>query len=307
MAVTERTLIRARIAEYEAERASLAQRETAARHATDQAATEIARIDALLPMIESRYNAMSDLAERGYAARLRVQELHEEVTSLLFERRAQADAEAKAAAEIAMLQRDQIARREAFRRAAAEELVEAETIIATRRELLQKAERREQLQTLTAPVSGTVNAISVTTIGEMVEPGQPLVTLVPEGDELIIEAFLLNQDVGFIKPGDPAVIKLAAYPFTRYGHIEGEVEHISADSLVDERRGLVYPARIRMTGAALRLGALGEANGTVPRSYHDLLQAGLAATVEIKTGERSILSYLLSPIGKATSEAGRER
>ena len=87
---------------------------------------------------------------------------------------------------------------------------------------MDKANRREELQTLPAPVDSIVNEIAVTTIGEVAEPGQPLITLVPSDDELIIEAFLLNRDVGFVNVTQPVIIKLEAYPFMRYGFLEGE-------------------------------------------------------------------------------------
>lgn len=125
----------------------------------------------------------------------------------------------------------------------------------------------------------------------------------PEGDELIVEAFLLNRDVGFIKIDQEAIIKLEAYPFMRYGYLDGEVEHVSPDAVIDEARGLVFPARIRITGSSLRAGALGRDTATA----EDLMSAGMTAAVEVKTGERSVISYLLSPIARSVSEAGRER
>lgn len=89
----------------------------------------------------------------------------------------------------------------------------------------------------------------------------------------------------------------------RYGYLEGEVEHVSADAILDEARGLVFPARIRVTGSTLRSEALGRASA----SPTDLITPGMTATVEVKTGQRSVLSYLLSPIARSVSEAGRER
>jgi hemolysin D len=166
----------------------------------------------------------------------------------------------------------------------------------------------------------------------VVETGAPLATIVPAGSELIVEALVLNRDVGFVTIGQEVVVKLEAYPFTRYGYLEGIVEHVSADAIADETRGLVYPARIRMTNSQLRnleirLRAL--AHATSDREEGDarmrasdaeasadtssradisaLISPGMSAQVEIITGRRSVLSYLLSPIARATAEAGRER
>jgi len=98
--------------------------------------------------------------------------------------------------------------------------------------------------------------------------------------------------------------QLEAYPFTRYGYLVGEVEHVSADAMIDENRGLVFPARVWITGSSLRLATLRHPSDA---DYIDLLSPGLSASVEIKTGTRSVLSFLLSPIARSASEAGRER
>ena len=192
---------------------------------------------------------------------------------------------------------------------------------------MRRAELREGLQVLTAPTDGIVNEISVTTIGEVVEAGAPMATIVPGGSELIVEALILNRDVGFVAPGQQVIVKLEAFPFTRHGYFEGIVEHVSADAIADEARGLVFPARIRITGSRLRnldhrLRSLQPAdnpdaeeetpmrNAVRPNQVRDaaaltaLLSPGMSAQVEVITARRSVLSYLLSPIARAVGEAG---
>jgi hemolysin D len=195
-----------------------------------------------------------------------------------------------------MVEQDMQSALEGFRVTAAGELSEAESIIATRTEILAKAEARAILQTLTAPVDGIINAINVTTIGEIAQPGEPVITLVPAGADLYVEAYLLNKDVGFVAIGQQVRIKLEAFPFMRYGHLDGIVEQVSPDAIVDEARGLVYPARIRVVTNNLHV------NGETP-----ILSAGMAATVEIKTGRRRVIAFLLSPVMRSLQEAGRER
>jgi membrane fusion protein, hemolysin D len=146
------------------------------------------------------------------------------------------------------------------------------------------------------PVDGIVNAVNVTTIGEVAQPGEPVITLVPAGGELYVEAYLLNRDVGFVAEGQEVRIKLEAFPFMRYGHLDGIVEQISPDAIVDENRGLVYPARVRVVSNNISV------NGSVP-----VLAAGMSATVEMKTGTRRVIAFLLSPVMRAMNEAGRER
>ena len=195
-----------------------------------------------------------------------------------------------------MIERERDSAGEAFRAQAAAELSEAETIIATRTEVLEKAEARAALQTLASPVDAVVNEIAVTTIGEVAQPGEPLVTLVPADAELIVEAFILNRDAGFVTVGQEVRVKLEAFPFMRFGHVDGVVEHVSADAMVDQTRGLVYPARVRLTQNNVRV------EGAPAR-----LAPGMAATVEVKTGRRRIITFITSPIARAVSEAGRER
>jgi hemolysin D len=136
----------------------------------------------------------------------------------------------------------------------------------------------------------------VTTLGEVVESGKPIVTLVPDGEELVVEALVLNKDMGFVKRGDSVVIKLEAYPFTRYGTLEGLVTEISPDAIVDEKRGLVFPARIEVTKKHLRVA-----------KDRLSLSSGMSVSAEIVTGKRRVISYLWSPVAKTMSEAGRER
>ncbi|WP_255371585.1 HlyD family efflux transporter periplasmic adaptor subunit [Maricaulis sp. W15] len=162
--------------------------------------------------------------------------------------------------------------------------------------MLEKAEARAARQTLLSPVDGIVNAVNVTMIGEVAEPGEPVVTLAPAGRELYVEACLLNRDVGFVAEGQEVRIKLEAFPFMRYGYLDGIVEQIFPDAIVDQNRGLVYPARIRVVSNEILL------NGVQP-----VLAAGMTATVEIKTGRRGAIAFLLSPVMRAMNEAGRER
>ena len=292
----ESQLVRARVQQYEAQLASLRQRREGARAARAESRARLDGIEATLPLVREQYAARSDLAAQGYVSQLQVNELEERLTSLHAQANQEREAIRRTQAEIAMIEEDINAAREGFLSGAAGELSEAEGIIATRTEILEKAEARSALQNLTAPVDGTINAIAVTTIGEVAEPGEPVVTLVPAGRELYVEAFLLNRDIGFVAVGQEVRVKLEAFSFMRYGYLDGVVESISPDAIVDEARGLVYPARIRITN-----------NGVVVNGETPTLSAGMAATVEIKTGQRRVIAFILSPIMRALNEAGRER
>jgi len=120
--------------------------------------------------------------------------------------------------------------------------------------------------------------------------------IVPDDAEVQVSAQILNKDIGFIYEGQPVRVKLEAFNFTDYGLIEGVVDNISRDAIQDENLGLVYAARIKLNKRHLMVGGRRQAIGP-----------GLQVQAEIKTGERRIIQYLLSPIAKTMDEAGRER
>lgn len=159
-----------------------------------------------------------------------------------------------------------------------------------------KADQRQSLQRIVAPVDGVVQQLQVHTIGGVVEPAQQLMQVVPDGAAVEIEAKILNKDIGFVREGQDAVIKMEAFPFTRYGTLDGQVTEVSDDAIEDEKQGLLFTARIAVPDARLQVD-----DKILP------LSPGMLASVEIKTGSRTLMEYILSPIMKATNEAGRER
>lgn len=138
--------------------------------------------------------------------------------------------------------------------------------------------------------------MEVHTIGGVVEPAKPLMVIVPSSAAIEVEARILNKDVGFVRIGQEASVKLEAFSFTRYGPVPGRGRAISSDAVQDKELGLVYVATILLDRATI------EADGR-----RHVLSPGLTATVDIRTGTRSILSYLLSPLQTTVAQAGRER
>jgi hemolysin D len=217
---------------------------------------------------------------------------------------------AKARAAMANLDAQLRVLRETFGKSAITDLAKAEGEGNIRTEELRKSDRRRTFQTLRAPVDGTVQQLTLSTIGGVVQPAQALMVIVPDKAQVVVEAQILNKDIGFIREGQSVRVKLEAYNFTDYGLIEGVVETISRDAidlsqsggpLKDDKGrpvqvGLVYAARIRLLTHTIRIAGRDQAIGP-----------GLAVQAEIKTGERRIIQYLLSPIAKTMNEAGRER
>lgn len=182
------------------------------------------------------------------------------------------------------------------RRITLNSLNEAEQKTVTARQELIKAETRAKLMKLTAPVEGVVQQLAVHTVGGVVTPAQALMVIVPKDDPLEIEAFLENKDIGFVNPGQEAEIKIETFPFTKYGTIHGQITQVSNDAIDDEKRGLIYSARVQPGRTTMRV------EGKTVN-----LSPGMAVTVEIKTGKRRIIEYFLSPLIQHASESLHER
>ncbi|MDP3269104.1 MAG: HlyD family type I secretion periplasmic adaptor subunit [Legionella sp.] len=153
--------------------------------------------------------------------------------------------------------------------------------------------------TVRSPVYGIIKQIKTTTIGGVIQPGNNIVEIVPLDDTLLIEANVRPSDIGFIHPGQKAMVKISAYDFSIYGGLEGTVEQISADTIIDEtdkKNESFYVIRVRT-----EKNSLGTAEKPLP------IIPGMMATVDILTGQKSVLDYILKPILKAKQSALRER
>lgn len=144
-----------------------------------------------------------------------------------------------------------------------------------------------------SPVKGTVKRLLVNTVGGVIQPGRDIVEVVPSEDTLLLEAKVSPRDIAFLRPGLKAVVKLSAYDFAVYGALDGKLEHIGADSITDEKGNTYYLVRIRTDRASL-----GPNLPVIP---------GMMAEVDIVTGQKSLLSYLLRPVVRAKQNAFTER
>lgn len=161
---------------------------------------------------------------------------------------------------------------------------------------LERAAQRGALMQLRAPVDGTVQQLAVHTIGGVVTPAQTLMAIVPSGVGFEVEAQVLDKDIGFVRQGQRVVVKLETFPYTRFGYLTGTIESVSHDAAQDDKLGLVFPARIRLDRDTLDI------DGTQVR-----ITAGMGVSAEIKTGQRRVIDYLLSPLETHVDEAMRER
>jgi adhesin transport system membrane fusion protein len=188
-------------------------------------------------------------------------------------------------------------RRNRFRAEASEELVKHKTELAGLAESTVAMEDRVQRTLVRSPVHGVVKTLHVTTTGAVIQPGAAIIEIVPVEDSLLIEAQVRPEDIAFIHPGQKATVKISAFDFSIYGGLPGVVEHVSADSIVDDKRGVSFYKVLVRTQTA-NLENQGRTLQIIP---------GMTASVDVLTGRKSVLDYLLKPVLKAREKALRER
>ncbi|MDR3412581.1 MAG: HlyD family type I secretion periplasmic adaptor subunit [Formivibrio sp.] len=172
---------------------------------------------------------------------------------------------------------------EETRRTAYDQLTEGSKAAASSQQDALRSDAHSKLLKLTAPVSGTVQQLDVHTVGGVVSSAKPLMQIVPQDNRVEVEAFLENKDVGFVQEGQSAEVKIDAFEYTKYGTVTGKVTHVSRDAIQDEKKGLIYSTKIALDKSTI--GVEGK---------EMLLSAGMSVNVEIKTGDRRIIEYVLS-------------
>jgi len=179
---------------------------------------------------------------------------------------------------------------------ARQQLAEARGELAVINESMKGAADRVRRTELVSPVKGIINKLNITTIGAVVQPGADLVEIVPLEDTLLIEAQIRPKDVAFLHPGQTAQVKITAYDYSVYGGLEGKLERISADTTEDEEGNRFFRVMIRTDK-----NYLGSDTDPLP------IIPGMVASVDILTGEKTVLDYILKPIKKVRDQALRER
>ncbi len=165
----------------------------------------------------------------------------------------------------------------------------------TEQELI-KAQQRLKQTVITSPIEGTVQQLALHTIGGVVTPAQELMVIVPKNQQFEIEAFLLNKDIGFVHEQQSAEVKIDTFNFTKYGIIESQIINISQDAIEHQELGRVYVVRLKMLK-----------NNVYVKNKKVTLSPGMQVTVEIKTGQRKVIEYLLTPLLRYQNESIRER
>lgn len=272
----------------------------------------VAERDKLIEVLGERVGMVENLSKTGSASRA---SYLESAQILLQQRTELAEDQGQIPeirAAIAVLERRADEHKQKFLQELTKQLEENERRLAALRQELVKARLKEAQSRLYAPVAGTVQQLSVFTVGEVVTTGQQLMIIVPKGTKLEVEAMLLNRDKGFVREGQEARIKLEAFNFTKYGVINGTVTSVSNDAvslnqssqqgtqgqspLSGAQGPLVFPVKIALSRETIR--ADGE-------DVH--LTPGMSVSAEIKTGDRRVIEFFLSPLLKLKDEALKER
>lgn len=277
--------------------------------------SEIRKYDEILPLQIDRAMAKQTLLQKGLTPKMEMLTIQQSLIEIQRNRDAAQAHLAEAKSQIASIQRQKAQAEEEFKRDRLKELADAESQASALDQELKKADERQRLKSITAPVAGTVQQLAVHTLGGMLQPGQALLAIVPDDSGIEIEAMIQNQDIGFVAEGQEAVIKLDAFPFTRYGTVPGKIKIVSEDAVGGGASGEgMSPEAQRANGEGTSSNQLlYAARVTLDSTTMDVdgkevkLTPGMAATVEVKTGKRKLIEYLLSPLMRMTDEAGRER
>jgi hemolysin D len=182
-----------------------------------------------------------------------------------------------------------------LKRTTLEQIRDADTKLKLNSQDLKKTTNRDTSLFIKAPVDGYVHQLVSNTLGGVVAATQTMMYIVPTDDLLEVEIKLENKDVGRLKQGMDAQIKIDTYPFTKYGTVNGRLRVISADAIVDEKKGLLYSARVSLLSKSITL------NGR-----ENKLSTGMTTVVELNVGKRRVIEYFLDPFKKNMSESLRE-
>ncbi len=293
---TQVLLLKGQVEEYVNRMRSLERAVSRQSHARAAVLENISRQEKIIPLVEERSHSLKTLVDRklqGRAAWLEAeQERIEQTRMLAGERHRLSEIER----ETERLAAENRALAAEFKNNLLQRLAESEKTVQGLEQELVKAREQIEWQTIKSPATGTVQERTIHTVGGVVQPAQTLLTIVPSDVELKVDARLLNKDVGFVNTGQIAEIKIDTFPFTKFGTMDAVVERVSHDAVEDEWYGLTYETRLRLGERILEVeGAPAE------------LRPGMGVTVEIKTGNRRVIEYLLDPLLRFRDESLRER
>ncbi len=280
----------------------------------EEAAAMLAKTNASLPTLVEKARLHKKLHDEGYGTSFAYLDAQEALTDAQHDVAVQQARGVQARASAASLQKQ---RSQAVSEFAAGVLSDLDKALEKQNELTQdlvKAQQKSAGTEIRAPIDGQVDELAVHTVGGVVTPAQRLLVIVPDDQPLMVEAQLANRDIGFVHAGQDVAVKIETFNFTRYGLIHGKVQSVSRDAVApadrrtDEGGGESPSAAAPSVGSATYTARIGlDKTVMMVDGREEALLPGMAVTAEIRTGRRTIINYLLSPLARKTSEALHER
>ncbi len=293
----ERRLQEVRLATARSREAALASAVEQRRRDLSEAEATANALEQSVSLASEQVRMLEPLAAKGIVPQTELLTAQRELVDVRGRLQAARQSAARSRAAISEAQAELQSARLDFRQQALNERSEVETRIAVNEQTIRGAEARRDRNELRAPVAGIVNDVQVTTVGGFVNAGQMIMQVVPVGEKLLVEARISPGDRGFVKVGDPANVKVTAYDFSTYGGLRGKVIEVGADSIYDEVERVAY-YRVLVETDSSYVSKGGQRFDIVP---------GMICDVEIITGAKSILSYLLKPVTRGLDVALTEK
>jgi len=293
----ESRLQQVRLAAAQSRQNSLASAVEQRRRDLSEAQATVATLQDSAKLARDQVNMLEPLARQGIVPRTELITAQRDLVDTQGRLSAARQAVARSEAAVRQAQSDLNAARLEFRQQALNERSEINTRIAVNEQTIRGAEARRDRNELRSPADGIVNDVQITTIGGFVNAGEKIMQIVPVGEKLLVEARVAPKDIAFIKVGDRATVKVTAYDFATYGGLSGRVQQVSADSVYDEAERQAYYTVLVETDRAF----LTKGKQRLP------IVPGMICDVEIITGSKTILSYLMKPVTRALNESLTER
>lgn len=260
------------------------------------ASESLEKIRATLPRLETKVDDYRALEADGYVSRHALLDQQQQLADARADERILASRQHEARALLAEARQTLASTVAEARRGVFEQQRDARLRLSNTEQELAKYRERDALMVLRSPVDGEVSHLSAYTIGGVFPAAQTLMNVVPDSQRLEVEAIIENKDVGHLRTGQAATIKIESYPFTQYGTLKGSLSGLTATAAKDEKKGLVYSARISLPDTQ-----------SASHGWPGPLIAGMTAMVEVHIGTRRVISYFLSPLVGQLAEAIHER
>ncbi len=279
------------------------------RHELASAAEVLKKLQQSVPMLKHQAQSYADLGKEGYASGLMVQDKQRDYQERAQDLKAQESTVDSLTSAVNQSQTKLAQIRSNYTSGLHNERVDAQSQLQKVQQEWGKQQHKAGLLELRAPQAGFVKDLATHTQGAVIAPGTIVLTLVPENEPLVAEVLIKNDDIGFVHPGQKVRVKLVAYPFQKYGMLDGEVIHLGADAQDQATPATKDGTAIGKAAASLNYKAMVQLNQQVLTAQGNALKLvpGMQAVAEINQGQRTVMEYLLSPVQKAFHESARER